>query len=64
MGLIELVIVLAILGFAFWLFNAFVPIEPPMLKTIINAVVAIIVIIWLLSLLTGNTSFPHIRVGR
>jgi hypothetical protein len=44
---IEILLVLAVLGFCFWLLNRFVPIASPF-KEIMWAVVAFALIIWLL----------------
>ena len=47
MSLISVVIALLVVGFLLWLVNAKVPMQPTM-KTILNVVVIIAVIIWLL----------------
>lgn len=48
MSLISIVIVLVIVGFILWLINNYVPMAGS-IKTILNAVVIICVILWLLS---------------
>ncbi len=48
MSLISIVIVLIIVGFLLWLVNTYVPMAGS-IKTILNAVVVICVILWLLS---------------
>ena len=48
MSLITVVIVLIVVGFLLWLINNFIPMAGP-IKTILNAVVVIAVILWLLS---------------
>lgn len=48
MSLISIVIVLIIVGFLLWLVNNFIPMASS-IKTILNAVVVIAVILWLLS---------------
>ncbi|MBA3661863.1 MAG: hypothetical protein H0W64_09055 [Gammaproteobacteria bacterium] len=47
MSLISVVIILVIIGFLMWLINSYVPMARP-IKTILNAVVVIVVILWLL----------------
>jgi len=48
MSLISIVIVLIVVGFLLWLVNNYIPMASS-IKTILNAVVIIVVIIWLLS---------------
>lgn len=48
MSLISIVIVLIVIGFLLWLVNTYIPMASS-IKTILNAVVVIAVIIWLLS---------------
>lgn len=48
MPLISIIIVLIIVGFLLWLVNTYIPMASS-IKTILNAVVVIAVIIWLLS---------------
>jgi hypothetical protein len=59
MSLITIVIVLVVIGFLLWLINTYVPMARP-IKTILNAVVVICVILWLLSVFgiihTGNVN--------
>lgn len=47
-GLAQLVIVVAVLGVCWWLFDRYVPLPPPV-KTIITVVLAVLVILYLLS---------------
>lgn len=47
MSLVNIVIVLIIVGIALWLINRFIPMDYK-IKTILNVVVVIAVIIWLL----------------
>jgi hypothetical protein len=46
MPLIQIVIALVVIGFLLWLINL-IPMAPP-IATILNAVVTIVVVIWLL----------------
>lgn len=48
MSLLYVVIVLVVVGFLLWLINTFVPMAGP-IKTILNIVVVIAVIVWLLA---------------
>lgn len=50
MSLISIVLVLIIVGFLLWIVNTYIPMANS-IKTILNAVVVIAVIIWLLSAL-------------
>lgn len=48
MSLLSIVIVLIVVGFLLWLINTYIPMAGS-IKTILNAVVVIAVILWLLS---------------
>lgn len=48
MQLISLMLTLALIGFALWAINAYVPMQP-MVKRLLNIVVVVILILWLLS---------------
>lgn len=48
MSLVSIVIVLIVVGFLLWLINNYIPMAGS-IKTILNAVVIIAVILWLLS---------------
>lgn len=48
MSLIGLILILVILGVGLYLINTYVPMAPP-IKTILNVVVIIFVLVWLLS---------------
>jgi len=54
--LIQIVVVLVIVGVALYLLNQYVPMAPP-IKTIINVVVILFVVLWLLSAV-GLFSLP------
>ncbi len=62
MSLISLVIVLIVVGILLWLINRFIPMQPT-IKKILNAVVIIIVILWLLSVFGVIDSLDTIRIG-
>ena len=61
MPVLSLLVALIIVGVALYLINAYVPMAPP-IKTIINVVVVLIVILWLLQVfgLFGG-SVPRLR---
>lgn len=47
MSLIGLIVVLALVGFALWLINTMIPMDPK-IKTVINAIVVVAICLWLL----------------
>jgi hypothetical protein len=47
--LVQVVLVLIVIGFALWLINRYIPMAGS-IKSILNAVVVIFVVIWLLKL--------------
>ncbi|HEV2614827.1 MAG TPA: Thivi_2564 family membrane protein [Gammaproteobacteria bacterium] len=49
MPLISIVIVLVVVGFLLWVINTYIPMAAP-IKTILNGVVIIAVVLWVLSL--------------
>ncbi len=63
MPLIQIVLVLIVVGVALWLINRFIPMAGS-IKSILNAVVVIVVILWLLSVFGILSSFPKIHVGK
>jgi len=62
MSLIGLVIVLVVVGVVLWLINNYIPMQST-IKKILNAVVIIVVILWLLSAFGIIGSLDTIRVG-
>jgi 1-acyl-sn-glycerol-3-phosphate acyltransferase len=48
MPLIQLVVVLVVVGVILWAINSYIPMQPT-IKKILNAVVVIVVVLWLLS---------------
>ena len=62
MSLISLVIVLIVVGVLLWAANTYIPMDPK-IKTIMNVVVVIAVILWLLSAFGVLGSMNAIRVG-
>ena len=61
MDLISLVIVLIVIGVLLWAVNTLIPMDGK-IKTIINAIVIIVVLLWVLSLFTGY--LPKMHVGK
>lgn len=62
MPLIEVVVVLIVVGVALWVINRFIPMAGS-IKSILNAVVVIVVILWLLNIFGIISYFPGIHMG-
>ncbi|WP_029916772.1 Thivi_2564 family membrane protein [Pelobacter seleniigenes] len=63
MPLIQVILVLIIVGFLLWLVNRFIPMAGS-IKTILNAVVVIAVVLWLLNIFGIFGQLPAINLGR
>jgi hypothetical protein len=63
MPLLQLLMILIVVGFVLWLVNNFIPMAGS-IKTILNAVVVIVVVIWLLQAFGVMSSLTNIRIGR
>jgi hypothetical protein len=63
MPLIQLVIVLVVVGMILWVINSYIPMQST-IKRILNAVVVIVVILWLLSVFGLIGDLSRIRVGK
>lgn len=63
MPLLTIVIVLIVVGVLLWLINTYIPMDGK-IKSILNAVVVIVVVIWLLQAFGLLGSLQGIRVGR
>jgi len=63
MPLIQLVIVLVVVGVFLWVINSYIPMQAT-IKNILNAVVIIVVIIWLLSVFGLIVNLSTIRIGK
>ena len=63
MPLLTIVIVLIVVGVLLWLVNTYIPMDGK-IKSILNAVVVIAVVIWLLQVFGLLGSLEGIRVGR
>ena len=62
MPLIQVVIILIVVGVLLWLVNRFIPMQAT-IKSILNGVVVIAVVLWLLSVFGLFNNLAHIRVG-
>ncbi|MGZ4845019.1 MAG: Thivi_2564 family membrane protein [Candidatus Angelobacter sp.] len=62
MPLLQIVIVLIVVGFLLWLVNRFIPMQGT-IKSILNGVVIIVVVLWLLNVfgLFHHMSWMHVR---
>ena len=63
MPLIQLVITLVVVGGILWLINSYIPMQAT-IKRILNAVVIIVVVIWLLSVFGLIGPISWFRIGR
>ena len=63
MPLIHVVIVLIVVGVILWLINSYIPMAGS-IKMILNAVVIIVVVLWLLSVFGLIGELSNIRVGK
>jgi hypothetical protein len=61
MSLIGLIITLVVVGVLLWLINNYVPMDPK-IKTILNVVVVIVVVIWLLQAFGLLGSLRDLRI--
>ena len=62
MPLVQVFIALIVVGVLLWLVNRFIPMAGS-IKSILNAVVVIFVVVWLLKVFGLLHSFSRIRVG-
>ena len=63
MPLIHVVVVLVVVGILLWLVNSYIPMAGS-IKSILNAVVVIAVVLWLLSVFGLMGEISKIRVGK
>jgi len=63
MPLVHVIIVLVVVGVILWLVNNYIPMAGS-IKTILNAVVIIVVVLWLLSVFGLIGELSTIRVGK
>lgn len=62
MPLLQMVLVLVVVGVLLWLVNRFIPMQGT-IKSILNAVVVICVVLWILNVFGLFRSISGIRVG-
>jgi hypothetical protein len=62
MPLIQIVLLLIIVGVALWIINQYIPMAAS-IKSILNAVVVIAVIIWLLNVFGLLSTNPRVHIG-
>ena len=60
MGLIELIVVLAIVGVLLYLVENYIPMAAP-IKLVIRVVVILVIVLWLLRLFVGDIPIPRLR---
>jgi hypothetical protein len=63
MPLINLIIILVAVGVVLWLINNYIPMDRK-IKSILNAIVVIFMILWLLSVFGVIGSLSGLRVGK
>lgn len=63
MPIIHLMLIIALIGLGLWLINQYVPMDAK-IKTILNIVVVLVLILWLLSVFGVIGSLSTVRVGR
>lgn len=62
MSLVSLIVVLVVVGVILWLINTYLPMEPR-IKTVLNAVVVVFLVLWLLQAFGLLGSLHAVRVG-
>jgi hypothetical protein len=62
MPLLPVVLTLIVVGVLLWLVNSFIPMAAS-IKSILNAVVVIVVVVWLLNVFGLLESVRHLRIG-
>lgn len=62
MPLLEIVVVLIVVGVILWLINTYIPMAAP-IKSLLNAVVVIVLVVWLLKVFGLWHYLTSLRVG-
>lgn len=62
MSLVTLIVVLIVVGVLLWLINTYIPMDPK-IKSILNAVVVILVVLWLLQVFGVLGTLRGVHVG-
>ena len=63
MPLVQIALTLIVVGVLLWLVNTYIPMAQS-IKSILNAVVVIVVVIWVLNVFGLLSSLPNVRIGR
>lgn len=63
MPLIQLAVILIVIGFLLWLVNHYIPMQGS-IKSILNGVVVIAVVLWLVNVFGLLSYFSDFRVGK
>ena len=63
MPLLQIALSLIVVGVLLWLVNTYIPMARS-IKSILNAVVVIVVVVWLLNIFGLLNSIPNFRIGR
>lgn len=63
MPLVQIALYLIVAGVLLWLVNTYIPMAPS-IKSILNAVVVIVVVVWLLNIFGIMSSIQSFRIGR
>jgi hypothetical protein len=62
MPIVEIVVVLIVVGVLLWLINTYIPMAGAV-KSLLNAVVVIVLIVWLLKVFGIWNSIMHVHAG-
>jgi len=62
MPLIQLALILIVVGVLLWLVNSYIPMQGS-IKSILNGVVVIAVVVWLLNVFGFLSAISNLRVG-
>ena len=63
MPLLPILLTLIVVGFLLWLVNTLIPMAAS-IKSILNAVVVIVIVVWLLNAFGLLSSIQNFRIGR
>jgi hypothetical protein len=63
MPLVQLIEILIVVGVLLWLVNRFIPMQAT-IKSILNSVVVIAVVLWVLNASGLLHSLSHVRIGK
>ena len=59
---IATVLILVLVGFLLWLVNTVIPMNPPWIKTVINGLVGLAIVIWLIMIISHFFFGYHLPV--